>query len=351
MSHLRICIAGGGGFIGSHLARRLLAEGHYVRAVDWAENTYFKTSEFCSEFVLSDLRTLPACLAATAGCDWVFNLAADMGGMGYIESNAATLFFNNISIDVNLIEAARRNGVKRFFYASSACVYPESLQETTDDPGLREHTAWPAQPQDAYGLEKLLAEECCKYYGIDFPALEFRVARFHNIYGPQGTWTGGREKAPAAFCRKAAASTVDFEVWGDGQQTRSFCFVDDCVEGVLRLMRSDYRQPINIGSDTMVSMNGLARLVLSIANKSHLPLRHVPGPQGVRGRNSDNTLVRRVLGWEPSISLSEGVARTYAWVAEQVEADRRAGVDVSRYAQSTVVALQTPDAMAANVRK
>lgn len=232
---------------------RLVAHSRARRMADWAPNTYFKESDFCSEFVLADLRTLPECLKVTAGCDWVFNLAADMGGMGFIQSNAATLFYNNLMIDVNMVEAARKNGVKRFFYASSACVYPETMQETTADPGLREHTAWPAQPQDAYGLEKLLSEECCKYYGIDFPAIEFRVARFHNIYGPQGTWTGGREKVPAAFCRKAAASTTDFEVWGDGMQTRSFCYVDDCVDGILNLMRSDVKEPLNIGSEEMVS--------------------------------------------------------------------------------------------------
>jgi GDP-D-mannose 3',5'-epimerase len=221
--------------------------------LDWAENTYFRPEEFCSEFLLADLRKLDECIRVTKDCDWVFSLAADMGGMGFIQSNAATLFYNNLMIDVNMVEAARKNHIKRFFYSSSACVYPETMQETTSDPGLREHTAWPAQPQDAYGLEKLLAEECCKYYGIDFPQTEFRIARFHNIYGPQGTWTGGREKAPAAFCRKAAASTTDFEVWGDGLQTRSFCYIDDCVDGVLKLMASDIKEPLNIGSEEMVS--------------------------------------------------------------------------------------------------
>jgi GDP-D-mannose 3', 5'-epimerase len=225
---------------------------------DWASNTYFKAEEFCSEFMLADLRKLDECLRVTAACDWVFQLAADMGGMGFIQSNAATLFYNNVMIDVNMVEAARKNNVKRFFYSSSACVYPESMQETTGDPGLREHTAWPAHPQDAYGLEKLMAEECCKFYGHDFPQTQFRIARFHNIYGPQGTWTGGREKAPAAFCRKAAASTVDFEVWGDGLQTRSFCYVDDCVDGILKLMESDVTEPLNIGSEEMVSASALA---------------------------------------------------------------------------------------------
>ncbi len=233
--------------------------------LDWASNTYFKAEEFCSEFMLADLRKLDECLRVTAACDWVFQLAADMGGMGFIQSNAATLFYNNVMIDVNMVEAARKNNVKRFFYSSSACVYPESMQETTGDPGLREHTAWPAHPQDAYGLEKLMAEECCKFYGHDFPQTQFRIARFHNIYGPQGTWTGGREKAPAAFCRKAAASTVDFEVWGDGLQTRSFCYVDDCVDGILKLMESDVTEPLNIGSEEMVRLQRFRSFLFSLS--------------------------------------------------------------------------------------
>merc|ERR1739848_42085 len=348
---MKICIAGGGGFIGSHLARRLLKEGHHVVCADWAENTYFKTEEFCTEFILADLRTLEQCLRVTKGCDWVFNLAADMGGMGFIQSNGATLFYNNTMIDFNMIEASRKNGVKRFFYSSSACVYPETLQETTDDPSLKENTAWPAQPQDAYGLEKLVAEEACLNYGSDFPQMQFRIARFHNIYGPQGTWTGGREKAPAAFCRKAAASEKDFEVWGDGLQTRSFCYIDDCVDGVLKLMNSDITEPLNIGSEEMISMNAMAHLVLDIAGRSDLPLRHVTGPQGVRGRNSNNDLIREKLNWEPKIALTDGLALTYKWIAKQVEADKAAGVDISTYASSKVVELKTPDSTADDVRK
>mmetsp|Transcript_3063 Transcript_3063/g.4906 ORF Transcript_3063/g.4906 Transcript_3063/m.4906 type:complete len:364 (+) Transcript_3063:91-1182(+) len=347
---LRICIAGGGGFIGSHLARRLHKEGHYVILADWAPNPYFEKDDFCSEYLLVDLRSLDACVNATKDCDWVFNLAADMGGMGFIQSNSATIFYNNIMIDVNMVEAARKNNVKRFFYSSSACVYPETLQETTADPSLREHTAWPAQPQDAYGLEKLLAEECCKYYGEDFPSIQFRVARFHNIYGPQGTWTGGREKAPAAFCRKAASSTKDFEVWGDGLQTRSFCYVDDCVDGVLTLMKSAHNKPVNIGSEEMVSMNEMAKLVLDIAGKPDLPLRHVTGPQGVRGRNSNNDVVREVLKWEPKICLRDGLTRTYKWVAEQVEKAAKNGVNVEQFADSKVVELKTPDSGAEDIR-
>jgi GDP-D-mannose 3',5'-epimerase len=243
-------------------------------------------------------------------------------------------------ISFNLVEAARKCGVKRFFYSSSACIYPEYKQMETQIAALKESDAWPAQPQDAYGLEKLVTEELCKHYGKDF-GIEFRIARFHNIYGPQGTWKGGREKAPAAFCRKVAASQSEFEMWGDGKQTRSFCFVDDCVEGVLRLMRSDFREPLNIGSEEMVSMNDMAELVMQIANKK-LTIKHIPGPEGVRGRNSDNTLIRQVLGWAPGISLKEGLTRLYPWITSQMEQEKASGVDVSVYASSKVVQQAPP---------
>jgi GDP-D-mannose 3',5'-epimerase len=337
---VKILVAGGAGFIGSHLARRLKNEGHFVRVADWNENHYFKVEEYCSEYLKLDLRSLDNCLTASKDIEWVFDLAADMGGMGFIQSNHSLILYNNTMISFNLVEAARKCGVKRFFYSSSACIYPEYKQMETQIAALKESDAWPAQPQDAYGLEKLVTEELCKHYGKDF-GIEFRIARFHNIYGPQGTWKGGREKAPAAFCRKVAASQSEFEMWGDGKQTRSFCFVDDCVEGVLRLMRSDFREPLNIGSEEMVSMNDMAELVMQIANKK-LTIKHIPGPEGVRGRNSDNTLIRQVLGWAPGISLKEGLTRLYPWITSQMEQEKASGVDVSVYASSKVVQQAPP---------
>jgi GDP-D-mannose 3',5'-epimerase len=269
-----------------------------------------------------------------------------MGGMGFIQSNHGTILFNNTMISFNMVEAARRCGVKRFFYSSSACIYPEHKQLDTANPGLKESDAWPAAPQDAYGLEKLVTEELCKYYGKDF-GIEFRVGRFHNIYGPQGTWKGGREKAPAAFCRKARCSTTEtgMEMWGDGLQTRSFCYVDDCVEGVLRLFASDYREPLNIGSDEMVSMIDMGKMALEYAGKDKtIAIKHIPGPEGVRGRNSDNTLIKQVLGWAPSISLKEGIGRTYKWIDAQVSAEEAKGVDVvAAYHSSKVVVNRTPE--------
>jgi GDP-D-mannose 3', 5'-epimerase len=240
-----------------------------------------------------------------------------------------------------MVEAARRKGsVNRFFYSSSACIYPEHKQLDPLNPGLKEEDAWPANPQDAYGLEKLASEELCKYYGKEFP-IEFRVGRFHNIFGPHGTWKGGREKAPAAFLRKAICSDKDFEMWGDGLQTRSFCFVDDCVEGILRLFHSDVKEPLNIGSDEMVSMNEMAAYALELAGNK-VPIRHIPGPEGVRGRNSDNTKIKKVLGWAPSISLKEGLTRTYGWIKAQIDAEKAAGLDVSVYASSKVVQASAP---------
>eukprot|EP01126_Amoeba_proteus_P016979 TRINITY_DN17_c0_g2_i1.p1 TRINITY_DN17_c0_g2~~TRINITY_DN17_c0_g2_i1.p1 ORF type:complete len:241 (+),score=51.21 TRINITY_DN17_c0_g2_i1:103-825(+) len=228
----RILITGGGGFIGSHVAKRLKDEGNWIRIADWKLNEFFEEHQFCDEFLKVDLRDLNNCLKACNGVEWVFNFAADMGGMGFIQSNHSTILYNNTMLSFNMVEAARRCGVKRYFYSSSACIYPEFKQLDTANPGLKESDAWPAAPQDAYGLEKLATEELCKYYQKDF-GIEFRIGRFHNIYGPQGTWKGGREKAPAAFSRKARCSTpeTDFEMWGDGLQTRSFCYIDDCVEG------------------------------------------------------------------------------------------------------------------------
>jgi GDP-D-mannose 3',5'-epimerase len=338
-SPLRIVVTGAGGFIGSHVAKRLKEEGNHVVGVDWVRNEYFEEKDFCNEFLLLDLRRYENCLKATENADWVFNLAADMGGMGFIQSNHSVILYNNTQISFNMLEAARLNNVKRFFYSSSACIYPEGKQLDENCAGLKESDAWPAQPQDAYGLEKLVTEELAMHYQKDF-GIQVRIARFHNIYGPQGTWKGGREKAPAAFCRKALVSEKEFEMWGNGLQTRSFCLIDDCVEGILRIMRSDYSKPLNLGSDEMVSMNEMARLALSFAGKD-IPIKHIPGPEGVRGRNSDNTLIKEVLGWAPSISLAEGLKKTSDWIRIQIENERKAG-KVADYSHSTVVAPRNP---------
>jgi len=339
----RIAVAGGAGFIGSHLARRLKREGHHVVVADWDRNVYFKEEEFCDEFHLLDLREFANCMKLCDGAEEVYNLAADMGGMGFIQSNHSTILYNNVLISFHVAEAARRCGVKRLFYSSSACIYPEGKQLVEDVSGLKESDAWPAQPQDAYGLEKLVSEELHKHYAKDF-GVKTRIARFHNIYGPQGTWKGGREKAPAAFVRKILSTNTDFEMWGDGKQTRSFCYIDDCVEGVIRLMASDVEEPLNIGSEEMISMNDMAKLIMSFENKN-VPIRHIPGPEGVRGRNSDNTLIREKLHWSPSISLKDGLQRLYGWMKVEIENERKQGVDISIYGSSHIVTNRTPDQM------
>lgn len=337
---IRVCVAGGGGFIGSHLAKRLLNEGHHVVVADWARNSYFEEKEYCSEFKLLDLRTLDNCVEATKDCDWVFQLAADMGGMGFIQSNHSVILYNNTVINFNMIEASRRNKIQRYFYSSSACVYPEGRQLTEDVAALKEDDAWPAQPQDAYGLEKLVSEEMAIHYGKDF-GIATRIARFHNIFGPQGSWKGGREKAPAAFCRKVAAAQEggSIEMWGNGKQTRSFCIVDDCVEGVIRLMVSDYAKPLNLGSDHMVSMNEMVQLASSFEKKT-LKINHIDGPEGVRGRNSDNTLIKKVLGWVPPTPLAVGMERTYFWIKSQIEDERKRGIKLD-YTVSKIVEQST----------
>jgi GDP-D-mannose 3',5'-epimerase len=337
----RILVAGGGGFIGSHLARRLKKEGNHVICVDWEENRYFPQDEFCSEFHKLDLRSFDNCMKSCENVEDVYDLAADMGGMGFIQSNHSAILYNNIMISFNLIEAARRQKVKKFFYSSSACIYPEGKQTAEENPGLKESDAWPAQPQDAYGLEKLVTEELCKHYGKDF-GIDFHVARFHNIYGPFGTWKGGREKAPAAFCRKVLCSDKEFEMWGDGKQTRSFCYIDDCVEGIIRLMNSKVSEPINIGSDEMVSMNDMANMIMAFETKK-LHLNHIPGPEGVRGRNSDNTLIKEKLGWAPSTSLNDGLRKLYFWMKDVIQKEKQKGVDISVYGSSKIVTARRPD--------
>ncbi len=346
---IKVCITGAGGFIAAHLGKKMKEMGRYVVAVDWKKQEFFEENEFCDEFKLLDLRTLSNCVKACEGCDEIYNLAADMGGMGFIQSNHSVLFYNNTMISFNMVEAARRafeaikkegkaTAPNKFFYASSACVYNESKQEDEANPGLKESDAWPAQPQDAYGLEKLASEELAMHYGRDF-GFEVRVARFHNVYGPHGTWTGGREKAPAAFCRKALTSEESFEIWGNGKQTRSFMLVDDCVEGILRLMDSDFKKPLNLGSDEMVSMNEMAEICLEIVGKK-MPLKHVPGPEGVRGRNSDNTLIKKALGWAPSITLRDGLKINTEWIKARIEEKKAAGT-AEDYTSSKVVTQST----------
>lgn len=294
-----------------------------------------KAEEFCHEFHQVDLRILENCLKVSKGCQHVYNLAADMGGMGFIVSNQSVLLYNNTMISFNVLEAARQNHVMRYFYSSTACVYNEALQMNPNNVGLSEHMAWPARPQDTYGLEKLYAEEMAIAYAKDFP-VKTRIARYHNVYGPRGTWKGGREKVPAAFCRKAVVSETEFEVWGDGLQTRSFMFIDDCVNGSIRIMLSDCAEPLNLGTDEMIDMNEFAKLAMSFDGKD-LPIKHITGPQGVRGRNSDNTMIKEKLGWAPSISIHTGLRETHAWIKQQIEDERKAGKDTKDFASSEVV--------------
>jgi nucleoside-diphosphate-sugar epimerase len=314
----RALVTGAGGFIGHHLVQHLKEQGYWVRGVDIKHPEFEPTQ--ADEFEILDLRRWSNCLQATRSVEEVYALAADMGGMGFISSNHAQILHNNALINIHTFEAARTNQVRRLLFTSSACIYPEYLQEITDVKPLKEEDAYPAQPQDAYGWEKLISERLCLHYGEDF-GIDTRIVRFHNIFGPLGTWEGGREKAPAALCRKVAVAKLtgdhEVEIWGDGEQTRSFCYIEDCVVGIMRLMQSDYDQPLNLGQDRMVTINQLADMIAQGAG-IEITKRHVPGPQGVRGRNSDNTLLREVLGWEPEISLEEGLKRTYLWIEEQV---------------------------------
>ena len=325
---LKICITGAGGFIASHLAKRLKEEGHYIVGCDWKRNEHMPETMFCDEFILADLRLFENCAKVLKGCHHCFNLAADMGGMGFIQSNHSVIFYNNIMISFNMVEAGRVEGVSRFFYASSACIYPEGKQLVTDlSAGLKEVDAWPAQPQDAYGLEKLASEEVYKHYQSDF-GMQTRIGRFHNIYGPFGTWKGGREKAPAAFCRKAATASTEVEMWGDGKQTRSFTYIDDCVEGILRLTKSDFSEPCNVGSDEMVTMNAMQEMTIAFSGKT-LGIKHIPGPEGVRGRNSNNELIKEKLGWAPSVLLADGLKVTYEWIQGEVDKEAAANPDMN----------------------
>lgn len=314
-----VLVMGAGGFIGGHLAKRLKSEGLWVRGVDIKRHEYSESA--ADEFVVGDLRDPELVRAVVSGVEDIYQLAADMGGAGYIftgEHDAAVMH-NSALINLNTLQLGMEAGVKRFFYSSSACIYPAYNQTDPQNPICSEDSAYPAAPDSEYGWEKLFSERLYMSYMRNH-GVTVRIARFHNIFGPEGTWDGGREKAPAAMCRKVAQTPVggQIEIWGDGTQTRSFLYVDECVEGVRRLMESDFTGPVNIGSEEMVTINQLAEAVMQVAGKT-LAIRHIQGPLGVRGRNSDNGLIFGKLGWRPSHSLHEGLEKTYAWISAQVE--------------------------------
>jgi len=314
----RMLVTGAGGFIGHHLVSRLKADGHWVRGVDLKYPEYEHSA--ADEFEIHDLRRWDNCLSATrGGIDEVFNLAADMGGIGYITEFHADIARNNILINAHMLESSRQNSIKRFLFSSSACVYAQSKQKNADVTPLREEDAFPAEPEPGYGWEKLYAEELCRYYWQDYK-FETRIVRFHNVYGTLGTYDGGKEKAPAAICRKVALEQDggQIEIWGDGQQTRSFMYVHDCVEGLVRIMASDYRDALNLGTEELVTIDQLVDLVCEVAGKRLRKRNNLEGPQGVRGRNSDNRRLREVMDWEPSVSLRQGLTWTYPWIEAEL---------------------------------
>lgn len=314
-----VLVTGAGGFIGNRLVSYLKAVGHKVRGVDIKHPEFGDTS--ADEFVIADLRDYENCVKATKRMRQVYHLAADMGGIGYITTSHADIARNNSLMNLHMLEAARANDVERFLFSSSACVYPQFLQNTPQVTPLREMDAWPAEPEEGYGLEKLYMEKLCQYYREDHD-LATRIVRFHNVYGPYGTYDGGREKAPAAMCRKVAlaADGSSITVWGDGQQTRSFMYVDDCVVGIHRIMLSEYYGPLNLGTDELVTVDELAGIAIEASGKSLMLAHDRTKPQGVRGRNSDNNLLRKILRWEPATPLREGIVPTYRWIADQVTA-------------------------------
>lgn len=327
---MRVLVTGAGGFIGHHLVRYLVERNHWVRGVDIKYPQFEPTR--AHEFEILDLRRRDSCLIATRGIDEVYHLTADMGGIGYISSHHSEVATNNVLIDAHMLDACRLNGVTRLLYASSACVYPTYRQRDPSVTPLKEEEAYPADPEEGYGWEKLFTEKLCQYYREDH-GIDTRVVRFHNVYGPLGTYDGGREKAPAAICRKVALAGDgdEIEVWGDGGQTRSFMYVEDCVEGIYRIMRSDYASPLNLGTDELVTINALVDMVARIAGKTLRKKFDPTKPQGVRGRNSDNTRIREVLGWAPSTPLEEGLGRTYKWIeTELTRAGRALAKQVAR---------------------
>jgi nucleoside-diphosphate-sugar epimerase len=312
-----ILVTGAGGFIGHHLAKYLVQQGFRVRGVDIKHPEYEPSP--ADEFELLDLRRWENCLQATRGVSEVYNLAANMGGIGFIESHKAEIIHDNILINIHMLEAARLNGVEKFLYTSSACIYPGYKQNSPDVAPLKEEDAYPADAEDGYGWEKLYTERACRHYYEDYGLKTYSV-RFHNIFGPLGTYDGGREKSPAAICRKIALAKADdeIEVWGDGRQTRSYCFIDDCVTGIYKLMQSNHHEPINLGQDRMITINELVDIVAWIAGKNIGKRYDLTKPQGVRGRNSDNSKLRQVLKWEPQITLEKGLEITYKWIQEQL---------------------------------
>lgn len=313
----RILVTGAGGFIGHHMVNYLKNRGYWVRGVDIKKPEYEESK--ADEFLLLDLRTWEHAITVTKKITDVYNFAANMGGIGYIETVHAEIMRDNVLINTHLLEASRLNNIEKFFFSSSACIYPKYLQKKSQNIGLKETDAYPADPDNEYGWEKLFTERLCRNYTVDY-GLETRVARFHNVYGPLGTWQGGREKSPAAICRKIATASHNgkIEVWGDGKQGRSYCFIDDCVEGVYRLMQSNNREPINIGSDRLITINELIDIVAKIAGKKISKTYDTTKPQGVRGRNANNEFIKEVLDWSPSVSLESGLAKTYSWIHEQV---------------------------------
>ncbi len=318
----RILVCGAGGFIGGHLVNRLKSDGNWVRGVDLKENEYGNTNS--DEFIIGDLRDPEIAKKVVKGIDEVYQLAADMGGAGYIFTGEhdADVMNNSALCNLNVLGAAQKEGVKKIFYSSSACMYPEYNQMDPNNPKCSEESAYPAAPDSEYGWEKLFSERLYLSYQRNY-GIDVRIARFHNIFGPQGTWNGGKEKAPAAMCRKAAQAkdNSSIEVWGDGKQTRSFLYIDECVEAVIRLMNSDFTGPVNIGSEEMISINDFAQMAIDLSGKK-LKIKNIEGPTGVRGRNSDNKLLQEKLNWQPSLSLLEGMQKTYQWIEQQIDLDK-----------------------------
>jgi nucleoside-diphosphate-sugar epimerase len=318
----RVLVTGGCGFIGSHLAKELFDRGYFVRIAD-VESKSYVLKEHYSEKLRLDLRVLENCLAVTRGIDMVYNLAANMGGIGFITKVGAEVMYDNVLINANMLEASRRNKVKRYLFSSSACVYPTYRQKDPNVNGLKEEDAYPADPDNFYGWEKLYSEKMCEAYKRDH-GMSMRILRYHNIYGPEGVYKGGREKSPAALCRKVAETKNPGKIviWGDGKQTRSYCYVDDAVKGTIKLMESDYDKPINIGSDRLVTIDELADMITEISGKKIIKTYDHSAPQGVRGRNADISLARKILGWEPTVRLGDGLAQTYKWIETKVKEER-----------------------------
>jgi GDP-D-mannose 3', 5'-epimerase len=325
----KVLVTGAGGFIGHHLTASLKRRGYWVRGVDLKYPEYEPTA--ADEFELLDLRRWANCLQATRGVDLCYNLAANMGGIGFITEYKAEIMHDSVLINTHMLEAARLNGIKKFLFTSSACVYPGYRQHVAEVAPLKEEDAYPADAEDGYGWEKLFTERMCRHYREDYGLSTF-VVRFHNIYGPLGTYDGGREKSPAAICRKIALAQDgdEIEIWGDGRQTRSYCYIDDCVEGITRLIETEEHEPVNLGSDRLVTINEMVDIVTRAAGKRIGKRYDLKRPQGVRGRNSDNTKLRRVLGWEPGVSLEEGLARTYRWIRDQLIRTGRIREQVAR---------------------